>query len=859
VEVKAAQGTTLPIVLPESQLQLQEVVIQSTVRAESEISAILTMQNNYQISDVYSGDMILRTSSDLYVSTAISRLPGVSLLEDRFLVIRGLYERYNMFTLNGGLLPVTGIERQAFEFSTLPAAIISQLQLVKGGSPDRIAGFAGGLIEIETPDIPEQNQLVLNYQMIYNDRTTFRPFLQYGEGNKRLGLFQDVEPMLPNSFPSAADVQGMDPASEELAAVGRQVRTQPVPTQFNALPGQNISARYQGRKALKNSILGYTLAANLIDIYSYEDIDMRIVRLYDENKGLNPVTDFANVQSYRRQQGLNAFGNLALKYNRGTLAWYNMWNQTQWNNAVQNDGEYIVDPDTREFAKYDFWPMRFQRQNMYSTQLKGEHVLSDKRNGQLKLDYLGFYTYTSFDEPGYFATNFLRDEDDGKLYYDLTLEDEYETFGYMFQGRQVDQMYGGGADITVPLRNDNIVTDFKTGILAIAHDRSFDSRYFGFFPSDNFNIPIEELEQGNTANYYAPQNIRPDGFVLKDVTTDFHRYNARSLNLATYGMFNIRVKGAHLVIGARLERFDQTINTLLIEDDAELTLANPVMTDVLPSFNWKQLLTKTQNLKVAVYQSVARPDARELSRLDFFNLTTSFRWMGNPNLQRSKITNADLRWEWFPGGLDMFSATLFTKHFDNPIEQYIDVGSVEVIQLYSLTNRDQAWVGGLEVEMRKRLTMLPGILQYSGLYFNASLMRSRVDTDFGGLFESSGRQLQGQSNYLVNGGVFFNEPKTGLSLDIFYSRAGARISVVGTGDRDFPDLWELPRDRIDAQLTKRVGTRWEFKLAIQDLLNQPIQRVQIYDGRTKFDPNRDQVLINNQRGRTSLLSITYKL
>jgi len=381
----------------------------------------------------------------------------------------------------------------------------------------------------------------------------------------------------------------------------------------------------------------------------------------------------------------------------------------------------------------------------------------------------------------------------------------------------------------------------------------------GLFPVENFSLTEAQLNYQNSAQIFAPQNLGNQGFVLEESTGQHDRYNGHANTLAAYAMFTVKVGKLESFFGARAEHYYQRIAYLDLQTDREVVIVNNTLADLLPSFNLKLALTDRQNLKGSVYQSVARPELRELSELTFFNLVNAVRWVGNPNLTRTKITNFDLRWEWFPKGLDLITVSLFGKYFENPIEQYIDQGSIEVIQQYSLVNRSNAWVGGIEFEVRKKLDFL-GLkyLENFGVYGNLSLLRSRIDTDFAGLFQSGGRQLQGQSKYLVNAGLFYTEPRTGITLDIFYSRNGARISVVGTGPDSFPDLWELPRDVLDIQIGKKVGAHWDFKLALQDIINQPIRRVQIYDGRTSFDPARDQLLLSNQRGFTTVLSVTFK-
>jgi len=490
IELMAGQTATLPITLAPEGVMLGEVVIQSTPRQESMSAAILAMRNNPEISDIQSGDMILKVSSDLYLSTALSRMPGVSLVEDRFLVIRGLYERYNTFTLNGAILPVANLERQAFEFSTIPSSIVAQLRLIKSGSPDRIGSFSGGLIEVHTPSFPEKNQLVVTYQMLINSKTSFQDINQYnGNGTGTIGLFGRPADLLGNGFPTIAQLAAMPTNSNQRTDAAKLLSNNVLPKSQMALPGQNLSVSYFGRTLLGKRELGFTLAANVIDLYKYEDATYKIVRSYLPDLGYSPVTDSMSLLTTTRQQGLNAFVNTAIKGPKATYSWHNLLNITQWNASTWNEGRYIVDPATQTFGDYLFLPLRFQRQTLYSTQLSGEHLLGLAQNGGArKLKWLGFYTYSQYDEPGYRAMNYLKNPADGQYYYDTTLTDDYKTYANLFTATQTDNVLGGALDITLPLDQGPVTMDFKTGLFALSQFRNFRSRTVGR-PRSGGNAP----------------------------------------------------------------------------------------------------------------------------------------------------------------------------------------------------------------------------------------------------------------------------------------------------------------------------------------------------------------------------------
>ncbi len=238
----------------------------------------------------------------------------------------------------------------------------------------------------------------------------------------------------------------------------------------------------------------------------------------------------------------------------------------------------------------------------------------------------------------------------------------------------------------------------------------------------------------------------------------------------------------------------------------------------------------------------------------------SSNFQGNSSLIRSKVYNFDWRFEFIPTGREIISASIFYKYINNPIEQFIQEGTVDVIQTYSVRNLNRAMVAGVELDLRKRLGFL-GSPYFDNFLVttNFTFAHSRVDVGFDKFFQKEGRALQGQATYTANLGLVFTEPKTRFDFGFFYNTTGYKISIVGLGEGVFPDLIELPRHVIDLQLGKKFGQKFELKFVAQDILNQPFQRVQIYEGRKTYNPIKDNIVYKFQKGNRFMLSLTCKL
>ena len=230
-----------------------------------------------------------------------------------------------------------------------------------------------------------------------------------------------------------------------------------------------------------------------------------------------------------------------------------------------------------------------------------------------------------------------------------------------------------------------------------------------------------------------------------------------------------------------------------------ITLVNTTKSDLLPYLTMIYGVTDKTNLRFSLNQSLTRTKEQELIPLNLLNQFTGTRNIGNPSLTRTKITHFDLRFETFPTGTEIMSASLFYKYFNNPAEASLISSAAGDGYLSTFTNQKSAMVAGIEIEFRRRIGSLlstGGILDRLTLYTNLSFMQSRVDVASVSpleIFDNEKRSLQGQANYVINAGLIFSEPKTNISFAMFYNRVGQRISLVSNDQNLYPNIYELAR------------------------------------------------------------------
>jgi outer membrane receptor protein involved in Fe transport len=322
-----------------------------------------------------------------------------------------------------------------------------------------------------------------------------------------------------------------------------------------------------------------------------------------------------------------------------------------------------------------------------------------------------------------------------------------------------------------------------------------------------------------------------DKITLNEITNNTDRYLGGSNLLSGYLMYSSKLGRLNYNGGVRNENQNFIVNTADFSG-REVTVFRNYF-DFLPSLNLNYNLTENNNLRFSASQTVARPEFREVSNFSFYDFVRNAQVVGNPNLQKTKITNLDLRFESFFTPTENFSTSLFFKHFDSPIEQIVANGSSPSNLILTYSNPENSKLFGAEMELRKKVT------NSLTFYTNLSYIKSEVEVN------SIIRPLQGQSPYIVNSGLFYT--KKNISVSLFYNRIGERISAVGFNG--YSDIYENGRDLVDATVQYKTK-KMEFKVGLTDLLSQGTILYQKV-------PNRN--LINTINEKSISISLNYKL
>jgi TonB-dependent receptor len=847
VTVKAGETVKLNKALGAGSVQIEEVVITTTRRKNTESAVMLEVKEAKQVVSAISAEQMAK-GTDGNAAQAIQRVPGVTIVDGKFVMIRGLSERYNNVLLNGSVAPSTEVDKRTFSFDLIPTSSLDKMIIYKTGSADKPGDFAGGIIEITTSENTSEFTKA-DVSFGYRANTSFSEY-QQSKGSKTdiLGFDNSYRP-LPSDFPTRDVING-NPAASVQAAHSLPNNFNPESSQaffdmgsgFSL--GRNIKLK-SGRKISTTNALSYS--------NSYQYYKREFNRYFTLNAGEVRPQQWLKFSddTYQNKTRITALSNWIFRTNENNVFKFkNLFNQIGENETIIRNGFNFQQRGNDDLRNY---LLGYRNRTIYTGQLQGDHKL----NSTNKIDWVIGYNHMSEKEPDLRRFRTFRPEGETNSNYtiiDPASSNLFDTGRYF--GNLAEYSFNNGANYTHTIERIKGDEEFapykiKSGYYADYRNREFDSRYVSYFLS-SFITPERgnELKQMPLSQMFNPANINTtDGWVLKEGTRSIDSYKASNTLVAGYAMAEIPIKKFDITTGVRVEH---NILEMKAKDDlGPINVSNPV-TSVLPSVNIGYNINEKNVTRVAYSKTVNRPEFREIAPFLFYDYQNDAAKVGNPKLETATIDNLDIRYEYYPRKGETVSLGGFYKLFDKPIENVVQITTEQPQFLYA--NAKNAYNYGAELELRKSLSnsSIPFISRLSA-NVNASYIFSKVDL---GKVTSQDRNrpLQGQSPYIINVAISYDDEKKGISVNLIYNRFGDRIFAVG--DVIFPTIYELSRDHLDMSISKKFK-HINYKLGIQDLLNAQYRFYEDSNRDSKITMDKDNVISSFKRGTLFNMNISY--
>jgi TonB-dependent receptor len=410
------------------------------------------------------------------------------------------------------------------------------------------------------------------------------------------------------------------------------------------------------------------------------------------------------------------------------------------------------------------------------------------------------------------------------------------------------------------LKGEKQFMTVKAGYYLEQKNRDFSIRNIGYAPASFATFGNAALAVAPIDQILSEQNINTtDGLKLDEDTKPADSYNAANRLVAGYLMLSIPYKRWNFSGGLRAEQNRQTLSSFTIQNQPLDVIQDTLL--LLPSANFSYNIGEKSLVRASFGKTVNRPEFREMAPYYFYDFVFNSIYSGNSTIKFATATNYDLRWEFYPKPTELISAGVFYKQFNNPIEMYFLTGAGGGgTRSFIPGNANMATSYGLEVDIRKSLaeTFSNKILNKFSVVANFSLIQSEVklaesDANTG---VANKRAMMGQSPYVVNLGLYYQNDDLGLSMSALYNVVGPRIVIVGIPG--IPEVFEMPRNLLDLSITKSITDNWSVRFGAQDLLNQKFALLQDANGDGKLNRETDQVMQSYRRGTYYSLSIRYQ-
>ncbi len=869
VSLKEGSETNLEVKLDPATLDIDEVKVVARRRDDTEISLLSSLKAEKLIVNGISSQQI-RKSQDKDAAEVIRRVPGITITDGRFVIVRGLIERYNSIMLNGSTAPSFEADKRAFSFDAIPSGMINNILIYKSPAPELPADFAGAAINIETKDVADENSLVISYGGTFVPNTTFsKSFNSYSGGKYDWLGIDDESRSLPEGVPNPKEfsdlytwenVESYVSKTKEITNISKLFSNNWEVLSKSPFLDQSISITGQFRFLLGKATIGNITSLNY-GISSDQTESNRIEYMQYDSLNDKMIKDFDFHDNRSKQSSkLGLIHNWNILYGKNQkLEFRNFINQMGTTSTNIRNGINYYNVETLKLLD-----LKFVSRFVYSGQLAGEQNFNSDRT---KINWMLGYGFTGNDQPDNRRLTYVLEDSEGSDNYNEYFLRMQNVPNSYLSGRlwlnMKENIYNLKFDLIqdISLLHGSQGLKLKTGLFYELKNREFDSRLIGIVamknPTMDFFSPASEIFSEENFYFDETAPYTQHGLSYRDNTRAKDSYNAIDKLTAGYLSIEIPISNFDIYGGVRVENFNRLISDFYEETSTpELYDIKRDTTIFFPSANLTYTINEKNLLRASYGKTVNRPEFREMSNFDYQDFDMFVLIHGNDSLKNSYIQNFDFRYEFYPSNGEIISIGAFYKKFINPIEIFlIPAGTGYDYKPY---NTEEANSIGLELDIRKQFVEFEkysGILHYLKDFtfiFNASLIKSEITTNQS-FARDKHRIMQGQSPYIINAGLNYQNNEIGLSANISYNRVGERIAFVGTPNN--PNTWEQSRNSLDFNIEKQIGERISFKAGVKDILNGPVKFVQYYG----IDENKEMPTLNYLPNRQISVGVVIRL
>lgn len=811
VIIKSGSVVDLDVTLNTSQNALDEVVITTSVKRNTESAVLNIQKKSVTLLDGLSAQSIKKSgASD--AASAIKSVPGVSVQGGKYVYVRGLGDRYTKSILNGVDIPGLDPDRNTIQMDIFPTNIIDNVIVIKSAAAEYPADFTGGVIDIVTKDFPTSEEYSISAGAGYNPDMHFNEnyltyegsdadFLGYDGGKRDLPIHRYQK--IPGTFDN----------SSLLTTLTRRFNSELAAKKENSGMNYDFGFTAGDQYDVGENKLGYLASVSYKNSTTFYENRLDGNYLKSDNSSVNNLlgSRFTSGDEGINNIVLNGLVGLSYKTDRSKYRLNAMHIQNGESSAGFYKQSISQDLGGGAFENVQKDALLYTQRSISNLLVSGKHQLS---SDGFELEWKFSPTITS-----------VQDKDHRITPLEITQEGDYiispSTSSYPVRIWRTlqEESWVGKLDFSDKYELFKKPAKVKFGGAFTYKYRDFSTDQI-FFDATN-----QVVEDGNADNLLAPDNL----WTLENDSGSFVRFDSTFLpsnayegeqNIGAFYLsneFNVSEK-LKAVLGLRTEMFKLYYTGV---DQSQLELNNALILDefdLFPSANLIYALNEQTNLRASYSRTTARPSFKEASNIQIFDPISNRLFIGNgfgndfyDAIRPTYVNNFDLRYEIFREEGQMIALSGFFKDFKDPIENVFFPGAPDQLTVANLGN---AKVYGVELEFRQNFGFFTDGLRNLKLNANVSFIESKLemsDIEFNlrdlaardGETIDRKRDLQGQSPYLINVGFDYSNDEIGLQTGLFYNIQGKSLEVVGTGI--VPDVYTQPFNSLNFTLNKSFG------------------------------------------------------
>ncbi len=847
--------------------EIKSVEVRSGKITNTENSVINEIRASNTVVSGTSASQISKTM-DRNAADVVKRIPGVTIQDDRFIIIRGLPDRYNTVFLNDAGTPSSESDKKAFSFDMIPAGLIDRVLIYKTPSPELPGDFAGGMVKVYTTSLPDKNTITVNLQTSSREFTTGTTYNYNaapagnqdwkGEDNGKRNVPAGIPDFISSKNPEYKD---------KIEGWSKSFGNDWIMSTTKANPDMRASLALSNVVRIRKVKIGNTLGASYSNTYTNYHI---------QRQDWDSIAKVYNYDDHRSTNTISAgvLDNIGVAIGNSKIEFKNLYNQVGTTSFTLRktirDTANAFDKDEKAYA------MGYENRTTYAGQLTGSH-----KNDEATRKYTWTVGHTDLtkNQPNRRILKYVKDPTESDSFYKAQIGNAVDILnGGRFYARLTEKTYSFNHQFTQTIKvTDNFQFDVSAGDYLEYKTRKFKIRQFGYsvksgkVGNDMKYLPINEI--------FADSNVDGDKkFKIGESTNLYDEYDGT--NQLVTGFVSLKVpvgKRVTVVGGARYENNIQALKAVVNIDTITPSIETKFL---LPSVNAAYNFTDKSLVRVAYGKTLNRPEFREWAPIFFYDFdelagnkgalfpTTASRNKKNnqgDTLKVAEIQNYDVRYEFYPSPGEMIQVGGFYKSFKNPIQRVlVPSSSSGDNRTFTFINADEAYCFGLELDARKNLSLFDKLLGTDvfkdfAVVGNLTLTKSefKVDTSIvnGAITKAP---IQGQSPYIVNGGLFYQNEKNGFQGSLLYNVSGPRIYAIGTNDAGGESLGEMQFQSLDFTVSKIFFRHYGINIGVQNALNSRVWFMKDSNRDNEFSGKDDRDFRSYYPGRYYTVGVKIK-